>query len=97
MRTTVTIDPDVEQLLRKAMERSGESFKGILNRAIKKGLAGEVPLPNTEPFVVNGWDMGCKAGIDLANVHDLEHQWDVERFLQITADRTRLKSRKRSN
>ncbi|MCC7475169.1 MAG: hypothetical protein IT425_07210 [Pirellulales bacterium] len=97
MRTTVTIDPDVEQLLRTAMERSGESFKGVLNRAIKKGLAGEVPSPTSEPFVVKGWDMGCKAGIDIANVHDLEHEWDVERFLRNTADRARLMQRKQSD
>ncbi len=94
MRTTVTIDPDVEHLLRTAMERSGESFKGILNRAIRKGLAGEVPSPTAEPFVARGWDMGCKAGVDIASVHDLEHAWDVERFLQITAERDRRKQRK---
>ena len=39
MRTTVTIDPDVEALLRKAMRERGLSFKEALNGAIRSGLA----------------------------------------------------------
>jgi len=38
MRTTVTIDPDVEALLRSAMKESGETFKEVLNAAIRAGL-----------------------------------------------------------
>jgi hypothetical protein len=39
MRTTVTIEPDTEALLREEMKRSGESFKKVLNRSIRRGLA----------------------------------------------------------
>ena len=38
MRTTVTLDPDVEALLRKAMREQGISFKAALNRAVRHGL-----------------------------------------------------------
>jgi hypothetical protein len=40
MRTTVTIDPDVEALLRAAMRERGLSFKEALNSAVRAGLAG---------------------------------------------------------
>lgn len=40
MRTTVTIDPDVEVLLRKAVRESGEPFKRVLNNAVRDGLLG---------------------------------------------------------
>lgn len=40
MRTTVTLDPDVEALLRKTMRERGLSFKEALNEAIRSGLAG---------------------------------------------------------
>jgi hypothetical protein len=40
MRTTVTLDPDVEALLRKAMRERGEPFKQVLNAAIRDGLSG---------------------------------------------------------
>jgi hypothetical protein len=39
MRTTVTLDPDVEALLRKAVRERGEPFKQVLNAAIRDGLA----------------------------------------------------------
>jgi hypothetical protein len=38
MRTTVTLDPDVESMLRKEMRRRGEPFKQVLNNAIRAGL-----------------------------------------------------------
>ncbi len=39
MRTTVTLDPDVEDLVRKAMADRGLSFKQVLNDAVRAGLA----------------------------------------------------------
>ena len=41
MRTTVTLDPDVERLIRDAMRERGISFKQALNEAARKGLLGE--------------------------------------------------------
>jgi hypothetical protein len=38
MRTTVTLDPDVESLIRTAMKQRGQSFKEALNSAIRLGL-----------------------------------------------------------
>ena len=46
MRTTVTLDPDVEALLRKTMRARGEPFKQVLNAAIRDGLrAGSARAP----------------------------------------------------
>jgi hypothetical protein len=41
MRTTVTLDPDVEQLLRVTMKERGVSFKEALNHAVRAGAAKE--------------------------------------------------------
>jgi hypothetical protein len=38
MRTTVTLDPDVETLLRHAVRDSGVPFKQVLNDAVREGL-----------------------------------------------------------
>jgi len=38
MRTTVTLDPDVEALLKKAMLERDASFKQVLNDAVRAGL-----------------------------------------------------------
>jgi hypothetical protein len=39
VRTTVTLDSDVDALLRKAMQERGLSFKAALNEAVRAGLA----------------------------------------------------------
>ena len=39
MRTTVTLDPDTEDLIRKEVRRGQSSFKRVLNEAIRRGLA----------------------------------------------------------
>ena len=38
MRTTVTLEPDVESLLKAAMKERGLSFKEALNTALRDGL-----------------------------------------------------------
>lgn len=49
MRTTVTLDPDVQALLKEAAHRSGKPFKVALNEAIRAGLkphrAAAAPVP----------------------------------------------------
>lgn len=40
MRTTVTLDPDVENLLKDRMKERGISFKEALNDAARSGLLG---------------------------------------------------------
>ena len=41
MRTTVTLDPDVERLIRASMRERGISFKKALNEAARGGLLRE--------------------------------------------------------
>lgn len=41
MRTTITLEPDVEALLRRFMRERGLSFKEAVNLAIRAGLAPE--------------------------------------------------------
>lgn len=44
MRTTVTLDADVEALLQKRMRERRISFKEALNQAVRSGLAAQ-PSP----------------------------------------------------
>lgn len=43
MRTTVTLEPDVESLLARVMKERGISLKTALNEAVRKALSGETP------------------------------------------------------
>lgn len=57
MRTTVTLDPDVAALLRKAVRERGEPFRQVLNSALREGLAAEKRKTAT-PFKQRTFDMG---------------------------------------
>ena len=64
MRTTVTLDPDVEALLRKIMSRKGLSFKAALNQALRNGLAGKRPAA-PRPFSIRTFRMGYRPEVAL--------------------------------
>ena len=52
MRTTLTLEPDVESLIREAVYSSGKSFKQAVNDAVRAGLAPAQPKPTQPaPFV----------------------------------------------
>ena len=55
MRTTVTLDPDVEALIKRAMRDRGVTFKRALNDAVRAGVAGQRPA-SQEPHPT--YDMG---------------------------------------
>jgi hypothetical protein len=83
MRTTVTVDHDVEQLLREAMRRTGQSFKVTLNQAIRKGLAGVVAETEEPPFVVKAKAMGTSPGVDPARLQELGDELEIVAYLEL--------------
>ncbi|MCB1124900.1 MAG: antitoxin [Verrucomicrobiae bacterium] len=50
MRTTVTIDSDTEALLRGEAARTGQSFKAVLNQAVKRALGRRSGEDRVEPL-----------------------------------------------
>jgi hypothetical protein len=86
MRTTVTIDPDVLALVRKAMRDRGEPFKQVLNAAIREGLTSTRRAPD-KPFKQPTFNMGQPL-VDLnkalslaAELEDAEHIEKLQRRL----------------
>lgn len=69
MRTTVTLDPDVEALLRKAVRERGVPFKQVLNAAIRDGLASARRKP-AKRFKQPTFDMG-RPFVDLTKASSL--------------------------
>jgi hypothetical protein len=60
MRTTVTLDPDVEVLLRAAMRERQLSFKDALNSALRAGLTDAVQQKRV--FTQETFAMGAEQG-----------------------------------
>lgn len=55
MRTTVTLDPDVEALVKRAMAERGLSFKEAVNEAVRMGLG---PRGRGDAVALPTFDMG---------------------------------------
>ena len=72
MRTTVTLDSDVEQIVRERMDAHGVSFKQALNDAIRDGVRGSAD--NT--FVTRTFNLGLRVDLTHANrvVAELDNQ-----------------------
>jgi hypothetical protein len=78
MRTTVTLDPDVDTLLRKEVRRRGEPFKQVLNNAIRAGLRNMKQRDEGfEPLV---FDMG-KPRVDLTKAAALADSLEDEELI----------------
>ena len=58
MRTTITLDPDTEQIIRRRMRERGVSFKAALNDAIR---AGNKASMGPRPFRTETASMGQPA------------------------------------
>ena len=84
MRTKVTLDPDVEQLLRHATHGSQQNFKEVLNDGLRRGLAHLAPAVAAAPFVVKARPMGLRADVDPARLHDLADDLEAEAFAVTT-------------
>lgn len=84
MRTTVTLDPDVERLLKEEIHRSRQSFKEVLNTAIRRGLRASAPGKKRKPFVVKARSLGLRTGIDPARLTELADDLEVDAFLTLT-------------
>jgi hypothetical protein len=63
MRTTVTLDPDVMAKLRQVARERGESFKAVLNDAVRAGLAPDSRRGRS--YRMPSRRMGVRPGIDL--------------------------------
>jgi hypothetical protein len=80
MRTTLTLDPDVAQKLKRRMADQKLTLKDAVNRALRAGLAVEERKPKA-PFKVKAHAFGFRAGIDPDKMNQLSDDLEVEDFL----------------
>jgi len=82
MRTTLTIDDDLEGVLKERAREQGVSFREVVNRAIRAGLGKtergkQSRAPKTMPH-----SFGFKPGIDLDKLNQLADELEVEAFVE---------------
>lgn len=76
MRTTVTLDSDVEQLIRERMAAKGVSFQQALNDSIRDGAVGRVDYV----FRTTTYDLGAPK-VDLSKANQLAAELENEEIL----------------
>lgn len=64
MRTTVTLEPDVARLIEEAMRRRRESFKQVINDAIRRGLLPDRAREKPTPYRVKVHHARLRPGYD---------------------------------
>jgi hypothetical protein len=79
MRTTLTLDEDVADKLKREAERRGVSFKYVVNEALRHGLAArEGSVPRTRAFRVQVFDSAFRRGIDPMKLNQLSDEIELE-------------------
>jgi hypothetical protein len=78
MRTTVTLDPDTEALVKRSMRERGLTFKQAINEAIRAGLTDS---DGREEFDFPTYDMG-EPQIDLTKALQLAGQLEDEELIR---------------
>jgi hypothetical protein len=81
VRTTLTLDDDLAREIKEIARRSGESFKAVVNAAVRRGLrSGAKPAPSMPKFVLRAKACGFRTGIDPRKLNQLVDELEIEGF-----------------
>lgn len=84
MRTTVTLDSDVESILREEIHRTRRSFKAVLNDAVRAALK---PKSKQLPRLLPPVSMGVMAGVDPTRYTHLADELEAEAYRRLADSR----------
>lgn len=86
MRTTLTLDDDLARELKERARRSGQSFRQVVNDAIRTGLRGlGKPAARAARFRVEARHCGdFRPGIDPLKLNQLVDELEAEHFALTT-------------
>jgi hypothetical protein len=74
MRTTLTLDEDVAGKIRQEMRRTGQTFRDVVNTAVRIGLLRPRPQKTQGKFVVRARSLDARPGLNYSNISDLIEQ-----------------------
>lgn len=78
MRTTLTLDPDVAERLRREMRRTHAGMKAVVNETLRLGLGIAGKRPASRPFEVEPHSFDFKPGIDLDRINQLADELEAD-------------------
>ena len=78
MRTTLTIEPDVERLLQREMRSTDRSMKAVVNDALRLGLGVRSKPPRPPHYKVEPHAFAFKPGIDADRLNQLVDELEAD-------------------
>lgn len=83
VRTTITLDSDVDQMLKAEMRQTGATFRQAVNQAIRRGLADSRAVER-KAFKLRPRRLSLRQGTDPAMLQHFEEDLEIEAFLRKT-------------
>ena len=82
MRIKLTLDPDVEQLLRREMRRTNKSMKAVVNKALRIGLGMRSKSLRVPPFKVEPHAFGFKPETEPDGLNQRVDEMEADEFIR---------------
>lgn len=82
MRTTLTLDPDVEALLDEEVHRRREPFKKVVNDVLRRGLRAANDASTEKPYRLVPHKAALRAGLDPGALNRLADELEVDGYLE---------------
>lgn len=86
MRTTLTLDPDVAQMLEEEVHRQRRPLKHVVNEAIRRGLS-RAPEAAPPPYRVAAHRTTLRSGIDPSGLNKLADEMEDDEVVRRTVSK----------
>ncbi len=80
MRTTLTIDEEIAERIRREVELGKRPLKAVINEALRRGLGLE-PLKRAKPYRVRAHSSPFAPGVDAGRLNQLVDELEALEFL----------------
>ena len=82
MRTTLTLDDDVADKLKRLAEQRRVPFRSVVNELLRRALAGQGTRRRPEPFRVETFTSAFRPGVDPVKLNELSDELEAQRALE---------------
>lgn len=82
MRTTLTLDDDVADKLKRLAEQRRVPFRRVVNELLRRALSGQGPRRRSEPFRVETFTSAFRPGVDPSKLNQLSDELEARRAVE---------------
>lgn len=94
MRTTLTLDPDVERMLADEVHRQRRPYKQVVNDAIRRGLAPRLSDAPSRPYRTIVHKAKLRPGIDPGALNRLADEFEDDVLIEKATKATKTGDKK---